>query len=152
MLALLTLPVQKEPDLGPCAQRILALWPDLSIGLLGLGIAKVAAGARSDPPPVNVYLLLCSRNNCRPRRPCSYSCHCIATPSHYEFKSLRESLQPQGLLLMGLAEMIPKLTHRLLVLMGFVLLFMQVAIYLSLMLRIICFSSCLHVAWDSAWA
>ena len=29
MLALLTLPVQKEPDLGPCAQRILALKPDL---------------------------------------------------------------------------------------------------------------------------
>jgi len=29
MLALLTLPVQKEPDLGPCAQRILALRPDL---------------------------------------------------------------------------------------------------------------------------
>ena len=57
MLALLTLPVQKEPDLGPCAQRILGLWPDLSIGLLGLGIAKVAAGAHSDPPPVNVDLL-----------------------------------------------------------------------------------------------
>ena len=53
MLALLTLPVQKEPDLGPCAQRMLALWPDLSIGLLGCEIAKVAAGARSDPPPVN---------------------------------------------------------------------------------------------------
>jgi predicted transposase YdaD len=29
MLALLTLPVIKEPDLGPCAQRILALRPDL---------------------------------------------------------------------------------------------------------------------------
>jgi predicted transposase YdaD len=29
MLALLTLPVQNEPDLGPCAQRILALRPDL---------------------------------------------------------------------------------------------------------------------------
>jgi len=29
MLALLTLPVQKGPDLGPCAQRILALRPDL---------------------------------------------------------------------------------------------------------------------------
>lgn len=29
MLALLTLPVQKEPDLGPCAQRILALRPEL---------------------------------------------------------------------------------------------------------------------------
>jgi len=29
VLALLTLPVQKEPDLGPCAQRILALRPDL---------------------------------------------------------------------------------------------------------------------------
>ena len=29
MLALLTLPVQKEPDLGPCAQRILELRPDL---------------------------------------------------------------------------------------------------------------------------
>jgi predicted transposase YdaD len=29
MLALLTLPVQKEPALGPCAQRILALRPDL---------------------------------------------------------------------------------------------------------------------------
>ena len=29
MLALLTLPVQKEPDLGPCAQRIVALQPDL---------------------------------------------------------------------------------------------------------------------------
>jgi predicted transposase YdaD len=29
MLALLTLPVQKEPDLGPCAQRILTLRPDL---------------------------------------------------------------------------------------------------------------------------
>ena len=29
MLALLTLPVQKEPDLGPCAQRILARRPDL---------------------------------------------------------------------------------------------------------------------------
>jgi hypothetical protein len=29
MLAMLTLPVQKEPDLGPCAQRILALRPDL---------------------------------------------------------------------------------------------------------------------------
>ena len=29
LLALLTLPVQKEPDLGPCAQRILALRPDL---------------------------------------------------------------------------------------------------------------------------
>jgi predicted transposase YdaD len=29
MLALLTLPVQKEPDLGPCAQRIMALRPDL---------------------------------------------------------------------------------------------------------------------------
>jgi hypothetical protein len=57
MLALLTLPVQKEPDLGPCAQRMLALWPDLSIGLLGCEIAKVAAGARSDPPPVNVDLL-----------------------------------------------------------------------------------------------
>jgi predicted transposase YdaD len=28
-LALLTLPVQKEPDLGPCTQRILALRPDL---------------------------------------------------------------------------------------------------------------------------
>jgi len=28
MLALLTLPVQKGPDLGPCAQRILALRPD----------------------------------------------------------------------------------------------------------------------------
>jgi predicted transposase YdaD len=28
-LALLTLPVQKEPDLGPCSQRILALRPDL---------------------------------------------------------------------------------------------------------------------------
>jgi predicted transposase YdaD len=28
-LALLTLPVQKEPDLGPCAQRIVALRPDL---------------------------------------------------------------------------------------------------------------------------
>ncbi len=29
LLALLTLPVQKEPDLGPCAQRIVALRPDL---------------------------------------------------------------------------------------------------------------------------
>jgi hypothetical protein len=29
MQALLTLPVQKEPDLGPCAQRIVALRPDL---------------------------------------------------------------------------------------------------------------------------
>lgn len=29
-LALLTLPVRKDPDLGPCAQRILALRPDLS--------------------------------------------------------------------------------------------------------------------------
>jgi predicted transposase YdaD len=29
LLALLTLPVQKEPDLGPCAQRIMALRPDL---------------------------------------------------------------------------------------------------------------------------
>jgi predicted transposase YdaD len=29
MLALLTLPVQKEPDLGPCSQRIMALRPDL---------------------------------------------------------------------------------------------------------------------------
>ena len=29
MLALLTLPVQKEPDLGPYAQRIVALRPDL---------------------------------------------------------------------------------------------------------------------------
>jgi hypothetical protein len=29
MLALLTLPVQKEPDIGPCAQRIVALRPDL---------------------------------------------------------------------------------------------------------------------------
>jgi predicted transposase YdaD len=29
LLALLTLPVQKEPDLGPCAQRILELRPDL---------------------------------------------------------------------------------------------------------------------------
>lgn len=29
LLALLTLPVQKEPDLGPCAQRILSLRPDL---------------------------------------------------------------------------------------------------------------------------
>jgi predicted transposase YdaD len=29
LLALLTLPVQKEPDLGPCAQRILALRPGL---------------------------------------------------------------------------------------------------------------------------
>jgi predicted transposase YdaD len=29
MLALLTLPVQKEPDLGPCALRIMALRPDL---------------------------------------------------------------------------------------------------------------------------
>jgi predicted transposase YdaD len=29
MLALLTLPVQKEPALGPCAQRIVALRPDL---------------------------------------------------------------------------------------------------------------------------
>ena len=29
MLALLTLPEQKVPDLGPCAQRILALRPDL---------------------------------------------------------------------------------------------------------------------------
>jgi hypothetical protein len=29
MLALLTLPVQKEPDLGPCAQRIVAIRPDL---------------------------------------------------------------------------------------------------------------------------
>ena len=29
MLALLTLPVQKEPDLGPCSQRIVALRPDL---------------------------------------------------------------------------------------------------------------------------
>jgi predicted transposase YdaD len=29
MLALLTLPVRKEPDLGPCAQRILTLRPDL---------------------------------------------------------------------------------------------------------------------------
>jgi predicted transposase YdaD len=29
LLALLTLPVQKEPDLGPCAQRILALRPEL---------------------------------------------------------------------------------------------------------------------------
>jgi hypothetical protein len=29
LLALLTLPVQKEPDLGPCAQRILTLRPDL---------------------------------------------------------------------------------------------------------------------------
>ena len=29
MLALLTLPVQKGPDLGPCAQRIVALRPDL---------------------------------------------------------------------------------------------------------------------------
>jgi predicted transposase YdaD len=29
MLALLTLPVQKEPDLGPCAQRSVALRPDL---------------------------------------------------------------------------------------------------------------------------
>ena len=28
-LALLTLPVQKEPDLGPCSQRIIALRPDL---------------------------------------------------------------------------------------------------------------------------
>jgi hypothetical protein len=28
-LALLTLPVRKEPDLGPCAQRILTLRPDL---------------------------------------------------------------------------------------------------------------------------
>ncbi len=28
-LALLTLPVQKQPDLGPCTQRILALKPDL---------------------------------------------------------------------------------------------------------------------------
>jgi len=36
---------------------MLALWPDLSIGLLGCEIAKVAAGARSDPPPVNVDLL-----------------------------------------------------------------------------------------------
>jgi predicted transposase YdaD len=33
LLALLTLPVQKEPALGPCAQRILALRPDL-IGLI----------------------------------------------------------------------------------------------------------------------
>jgi len=29
LLAQLTLPVQKEPDLGPCAQRIVALRPDL---------------------------------------------------------------------------------------------------------------------------
>ena len=29
LLALLTLPVQKEPDLGPCSQRIMALRPDL---------------------------------------------------------------------------------------------------------------------------
>ena len=29
MLALLTLPLQKEPDLRPCAQRILTLRPDL---------------------------------------------------------------------------------------------------------------------------
>ena len=29
LLALLTLPVQKEPDLGPCAQRILARRPNL---------------------------------------------------------------------------------------------------------------------------
>jgi predicted transposase YdaD len=29
LLALLTLPAQKEPDLGPCARRILALRPDL---------------------------------------------------------------------------------------------------------------------------
>ena len=29
LLALLTLPVQREPDLGPCAQRILTLRPDL---------------------------------------------------------------------------------------------------------------------------
>jgi predicted transposase YdaD len=29
LLALLTLPVQKEPDLGPCARRIVALRPDL---------------------------------------------------------------------------------------------------------------------------
>jgi len=29
LLALLTLPVQKEPDLAPCAQRILAPRPDL---------------------------------------------------------------------------------------------------------------------------
>ena len=29
LLALHTLPVQKEPDLGPCAQRIVALRPDL---------------------------------------------------------------------------------------------------------------------------
>ncbi len=29
VLALLTLPVQKEPDLGPCVQRILTLRPDL---------------------------------------------------------------------------------------------------------------------------
>jgi hypothetical protein len=29
LLALLTLPVQKKPDLGPCAQRILELRPDL---------------------------------------------------------------------------------------------------------------------------
>jgi predicted transposase YdaD len=29
MLALLTLPVQKEPDLGPCAQKIVSLRPDL---------------------------------------------------------------------------------------------------------------------------
>ena len=29
MRALLTLPVQKEPGLGPCAQRIVALQPDL---------------------------------------------------------------------------------------------------------------------------
>ena len=28
-VALLTLPVQKEPDLGPCTQRILAVRPDL---------------------------------------------------------------------------------------------------------------------------
>lgn len=47
----------------------------------------------------------------------------IATLSHYELKSIRESLQSQGLLLQGGAEKIAELTRRFLILMGFVILF-----------------------------
>jgi uncharacterized protein (TIGR04222 family) len=47
----------------------------------------------------------------------------IVVPSHYEFKSIRESLQSQGLLLQGVAERIAELTRSFLILMGFVVTF-----------------------------
>jgi len=70
----------------------------------------------------------------------------IATTSHYNFESIRESLQSQGLLLQGGAKMIAELTPLFLVLMGFVLiinaiLFLLVPIaylYLALILSSCC--------------